>query len=245
MSSQPALRNSSASNLRSIRQGQKALFFKIQNSTPADICEKSGFNMINQLQNQREQIARDLHDGIGSQLTHIISRLDIMAYNHKGLENQLASLRDFTRETVQQLRETIWVLNQPEITYGQLVERIKGLLSRMTEDMDYPKIEVDAAGNTSLLLTAPLTSSIFRIVQEAVNNALKYADACTIQIILKVTKTTLHIQINDNGKGFCFTEARQGYGLQNIRCRTEELEGQLLIDSSPEGTRIAASFPLH
>lgn len=197
-----------------------------------------------QLQNQREQIARDLHDGIGSQLTHIISRLDILAYSNKGVENQLNALRDFTSETVQQLRETIWVLNQQEITYEHLTERIRGLLTRIFTDMDFPKIKITAYGEGSLLLSPHLTSSIFRIVQEGVNNALKYANATDIAVCLATDKQSLTLEISDNGIGFSKDERCPGYGLLNIKRRTEELNGHLEINSSCDGTNILVEFPL-
>ncbi len=244
MSSQPVIKNFSHADIFRIGRGKAATHFKIHSQESALYNhDTEGQNMLHQLQNQREQIARDLHDGIGSQLTHIISRLDIMAFSNKGMENQLAALRDFTSETVQQLRETIWVLNQPEITFGQLTERIKGLLSRISEDMECPKIQVNACGGRAMLLPAPLTSSIFRVVQEAVNNALKYASATTIDVNITVNEYTLTLQIIDNGQGFCLDEVKRGYGLQNIQNRTDELSGVLDMSSTAEGTSIKAEFP--
>jgi signal transduction histidine kinase len=243
MSSQPVIKNFSHVDIFRIGREKAATDFRIGGyESMLDNHDTAGQNVFHQLQNQREQIARDLHDGIGSQLTHIISRLDIMAFSNKSMENQLAALRDFTSETVQQLRETIWVLNQPEITFGQLTERIKGLLSRISEDMDCPKIQVNVCSDATILLPAPLTSSIFRIVQEAVNNALKYASATTIDVNINADKYTLSLQIIDNGKGFNIDEAKRGYGLQNIQKRTDELSGILDITSSTHGTSIRAEF---
>lgn len=197
-----------------------------------------------QLKNQRERIARDLHDGIGSQLTHIISRLDIMAFNNQANQTQLADLRDFTSETFQQLRETIWVLNQPEIPYGQLTERVRGLLTRISCESEYPKLNIVAYGDGEALLSPHVASSIFRIVQESVNNAMKYADATSISVCLAIDDTSFTVLINDNGKGFCRQEICPGYGLENIRKRAEELNGKLELDSSKEGTKVLVEFPL-
>jgi signal transduction histidine kinase len=201
-------------------------------------------NLTYQLKSQREQIARDLHDGIGSQLTHIISKLDIMAYNHKEIEQQLAALRDFTSETFQQLRETIWVLNQPEIAYGQLTERIRGLLTRISSDLEFHKIKVTAYGESSLLLSPQLASSLFRIVQESVNNAMKYADCDSITVCLATDRQSLTVEISDNGKGFVSDEVCLGYGLLNIKERVKELNGSLDLRSGTSGTTILVEFPL-
>lgn len=197
-----------------------------------------------QLKNQREQIARDLHDGIGSQLTHIISRLDIMAFSHKASEEQLADLRDFTSETFQQLRETIWVLNQPEIPYGNLAERVRGLLTRISSEMEYPKLKIVAYGDSEVLLAPHMASSIFRIVQESVNNAMKYAGASTISVCLAIDHNTLIVQISDDGRGFCPDQVAKGYGLMNIKKRAEELNGFLDLDSSADGTNVFVEFPI-
>jgi len=206
--------------------------------------KKGNKNVSFELKSQREQIARDLHDGIGSQLTHIISKLDIMAFNHKELEEPLSALREFTSETFQQLRETIWVLNQPEISYGQLTERIRGLLTRISDDLESQKIKIVAYGDGSLLLSPRLASSIFRIVQESVNNAMKYADSTAISVCLATDQKSLTVLVSDNGKGFLTEELCLGYGLLNIKRRAEELNGFLDLNSSISGTNVLVEFPL-
>ena len=248
MSTQPVTRNFSESDIFKIKPAQRAHIGKLNSIMELNVKqlrEKEKPGLHYQLQNQREQIARDLHDGIGSQLTHIISRLDIIAYNNKGIEHHLAALRDFTSETVQQLRETIWVLNQNEIEYGQLTERIRGLLTRITTDIDYPKIKITAYGDGALLLSPQMASSIFRIVQEGVNNALKYAEAPNISVCLATDDQSLTLLVTDDGNGFCMETVSLGYGLLNIRKRAEELNGFADISSSADGTRILVEFPFH
>ena len=196
------------------------------------------------LRKQREQIARDLHDGIGSQLTHIIARLDMLVHRNPSFEGQLIDLQDFTRDTVQQLRETIWVLNQGEIAYGTLTERIRGLLTRISADADCPTIKLTAYGDASTLLDPRLASSIFRIVQEGVNNAIKYAACSDITVCLATDQHSLTLLISDNGKGFCVENVSKGYGLLNFKTRTEELDGTFSLNSSDDGTEIHIEFPL-
>lgn len=197
-----------------------------------------------QLQRQREQIARDLHDGIGSQLTHIISRLDMLAYNHQALEEPIANLRTFASEAVEQLRETIWVLHRTELTYGQLTERMRGLLTRISYDIDSPKLKVTAYGDSRIVLEPQLASSIFRLMQESVNNAMKYADAKHISVCLATDETSLTLLVSDDGQGFDRTLIKPGYGLLNMQRRAEELGGSFSIRSSADGTDVLAEFPI-
>ncbi|MPR36054.1 sensor histidine kinase [Salmonirosea aquatica] len=196
------------------------------------------------LRKQREQIARDLHDGIGSQLTHIISRLDMLVHRNPTFEHQLIDLQDFARDTVQQLRETIWVLNQGEIAYGNLTERIRGLLTRISADVTCPTIKLTAYGDASTLLDPQLASSIFRIVQEGVNNAMKYAQCSEITVCLATDQHSLTLLISDDGKGFSAEDVPKGYGLLNFKSRTEELNGTFVLNSSDDGTEIHIEFPL-
>ena len=78
--------------------------------------EMKVLRLENELQEQRERLGRNLHDGLGSQLTHIISRLDLMAYTGSPDANQLLRLSEFAREMNQTLRETTWLLDH-EIIY--------------------------------------------------------------------------------------------------------------------------------
>lgn len=206
--------------------------------------KQAALTLMRTLRQQREHIARDLHDGIGSQLTHIISRLDLLAHSNTTLEDQLNDLRDFTRETVQQLRETIWILNQPVIVYGQLSERIRGLLTRISTDSDQPTIRFTAYGDATTQLPPAMASSIFRIVQEGVNNAMKYADCTELSVCLATDHDSLTILISDNGKGFSPDEVTPGYGLLNFKKRSEELHGNFTISSSIDGTEILVDLPL-
>ncbi len=196
------------------------------------------------LHSQRIQIARDLHDGIGSQLTHIVSRLEVMAHHHTDMEKVLMGLRDFTRDTIQQLRETIWVLNQEEITYGQLTERIRGLISRLSDDYESTKIQLAASGDKALEIPPPAASSLFRIIQEGINNVLKYANASEAAICLTADDHSITLQISDNGCGFDISNIKTGYGLQNMQMRAEELSGQFHIHSSDKGTNLMVCLPV-
>lgn len=197
-----------------------------------------------QLNRQREQIARDLHDGIGSQLTHIISHLDILAYSHHTLEEPIANLRIFACEAVEQLRETIWELYRTELTYDQLTERMRGLLTRISYDIECLKLKITAYGGGSIILAPQLASSIFRLMQESVNNAMKYAEATHISVCLATDDTSLTVFISDDGKGFDRTQIRPGYGLLNMQRRAEQLSGSLTIESSPNGTDVLEKFPI-
>lgn len=195
-----------------------------------------------QLQIQRERLARDLHDGIGSQLTHIITKLDILAIKSNN-SRQLELLSDFARETNQILRETVWVLNQNNIEYSLLQKRISSFLNKLWQEREHPELQIAMSAKSSLLISPIIAMNIFRICQEVVNNALKYANASRIEITFHQKPHNILIEIKDNGQGFELTKMQKGYGLDNIRKRCDELGGELFLVSSSTGTAILFELP--
>lgn len=196
----------------------------------------------NQLQIQRERLARDLHDGIGSQLTHIITKLDILAIKSED-SRQLELLSDFARETNQILRETVWVLNQNNIEYSLLQKRISSFLNKLWQEREHPELQIAMSAKSSLLISPIIAMNVFRICQEVVNNALKYANASCIEITFYQKPNKVLIEIKDNGQGFELTKMQKGYGLDNIRKRCDELGGQLFLVSNSTGTAILFELP--
>ena len=219
---------------------QQAIFEALRYRQTQEI---KALKLQNELQSQRERLARDLHDGIGSQLTHIINRLDVMSENNRE-KQALVRLSDFTRETNRLLRETIWVLNQEHITLHIFGERLRGWLSRLWHDLELPALKLNLAERQDILLSPLVASALFRIGQEAVSNALKYAAATELKISLQTEAGWLCFQVQDNGIGFNPDTVSRGYGLSNIEKRTAELEGTFSLNTSPTGTEICIRIPL-
>lgn len=197
----------------------------------------------NKLQEQRLNISRDLHDNIGAQLTFIISSVDNIKYafdiTNEKLDNKLSNISSFAKDTIVELRDTIWAMNSNEISFDDLEIRINNYIEKAKEAKD--QISFSFAID-SVLKTQKLTSvqgmNIYRTIQEAVNNAIKYANATVISINAKQLENQLKIIIQDNGIGFDQATVQKGNGLNNMQKRIEEIGGELHLSSSNEGTRI-------
>lgn len=197
----------------------------------------------NKLQEQRLNISRDLHDNIGSQLTFIISSVDNIKYafeiTNEKLDGKLSNISNFAKETIVELRDTIWAMNSNEISHEDLEIRINNYIEKAKEAKD--KISFSFAIDPVLKiqkLTSVQGMNIYRTIQEAVNNAIKYSNANVISINAKKVKTQTIITIQDNGSGFDIETTEKGNGLQNMQKRIEEIGGKLDITSSNEGTRV-------
>jgi len=138
----------------------------------------------NRLQEQRLRISRDLHDNIGSQLTFIISSLDNLKFVSKDvndkLKNKLTNISSFTSETISQLRDTIWAMNKNEISIEDLHTRILSFVEKAKTAVNNTHFEVNYTIDKNTSVSSLVGMNIFRVIQEAINNAIKYADAMMV-----------------------------------------------------------------
>lgn len=189
----------------------------------------------NQLHDQKLAISRDLHDNIGSQLTFIISSVDNLKYGfeitNEKITNKLNNISSFAKETIVELRDTIWAMNHSQITFSDLKLRINNFI-------DKAQLATNVSVNFEIdenLLSKKFTSvqgmNLYRTIQEAVNNAIKYAVCTKINVAAIQENNLIKISITDNGKGFDLKTANLGNGLQNMKKRIEEIGGEFQINS--------------
>jgi len=204
----------------------------------------------NRLQEQRLRISRDLHDNIGSQLTFIISSLDNLQYGYKiednSLKNRLESISKFTASTITDLRDTIWAMNKDEITFDDLKARIANYIEKAQNATDNMEFKLVFPENTKHLRSFSSVEgiNIYRIIQEAINNSLKHAEAKTIEVTFKEVENVIELVVSDDGKGFDSNISHSGNGLNNIKSRVVDLKGIFNMDSRETGTKLIVKFPL-
>lgn len=201
------------------------------------------------LYKEKERISRDLHDSVGSQLTIVTSSLDnaiYLAERQKLGIDKMEKINEYVREAIQSLRDTIWVTHQKKITFLDLETRLNTYLSKsfdglLTFTTDFKGIQ------SALELSSPQAINLFRVLQEAIQNTIKHASANAISIKGWQDAEKIYFVILDNGKGFetSHLQNSESYGLQNMKIRIEEIEGQLSVTSEKDkGTKIEFSFPL-
>lgn len=204
-----------------------------------------------QLQAQRLSISRDLHDNIGAQLTFIISSVDNLKYGFK-LENlkllqKLKSISGFTRNTITDLRDTIWAMNLSHISLVDLQERIHAFINKAQDSSNITvNFNVAAGLNNNHQFNSVTGMNIYRIIQESVNNSLKYANATVIEVNITQAQQALKFTIKDNGIGFDPSNIVRGNGFNNMQKRAEEIQGSIQISSTPQiGTSVSFIVPEH
>lgn len=177
-------------------------------------------------ENERKRIAADLHDNLGAYAASIVSNLDQIALQQQETKNLVPfqELRNNSKAIVAQLGDTIWALKTDELSLTAISDRVKVFMQRLQPS--YPDISMEVTENIRRdhVLPALQAFHLMRIVQEAINNALKHSKCKNIQLIITGNESW-SIQINDDGIGFnADTINSNGYGLHNMKSRAAEFD---------------------
>jgi signal transduction histidine kinase len=193
---------------------------------------------LSKLNNERNRIARDLHDNLGAELTVVASKLDtkIFKTENGSDKNDLIQLADLTRNAGVVLRETVWSIKSEKLTVFSLKDKIEEHIQRIESNenlvFDVQSQDIEAE------LSPTVALNFFRITQEAISNILKYSNAKKANIKLD----SKSLEIMDNGIGFEVNSIKKGYGLNNMETRTKEINAQFSIRSDQNGTTILVSL---
>ncbi|MFB2118620.1 tetratricopeptide repeat protein [Parapedobacter sp. 2B3] len=203
----------------------------------------------NRLQEQRLAISRDLHDNIGSQLTFIISAIDTLKQfvgdQNTRFTERLAHMGAFAKDTIQELRDTIWAMNKDQIALEDLETRVSDFIEKANLVAGEVGLvfRTDVEGDT-IIFDSRTGMWLYRILQEAVNNAIKYAEAKTIAVTFGRDAGLFLLTVEDDGKGFDVERAERGNGLENMRRRAQVLHGELELVSEKGKTVVSCRIPI-
>jgi len=205
--------------------------------------------MQHKVQKERERISRDLHDNVGSQITNLITGIEISNLHIKKNEpdkaiDLLKNLDISARGAMTELRESIWLLDQDSVSLKEFKSHFKAYAKKNEYALNGLEIIFEIESETAIGLNPTQSLHLLRILQEALNNCRKYAEASVFKIRINQRSDILDIEISDNGKGMDSEESSiSGNGLKNMKLRSQELNGFFKIKSEPEiGTTIHLSF---
>lgn len=191
---------------------------------------------------EKIRIARELHDNIGSHLTFMISSLDNLAYieNPEKKLEKVGDLSNFGRLTMKDLRDTIWAMNHDGGSFEQLIARISELRSVLPSTLF---VDIKSEVPNQQALNGLQLLNCYRIVQEFIQNTIKYANASEVKILFKEDSNFFTIEIGDNGSGFDLSTIHFGNGILNMKRRCEDLGGSFAIKSDSKGTYVTCTIP--
>lgn len=201
-------------------------------------------------EDERKRIAKDIHDGIGQMLTAL--RFSIDGINLNNLEESKTSLENLKTvfgDLIKDVRAVTFSLAPPELTDHGIGSAIRKMCNTVGS-IAKRKILYENTTEFNGRLEKNVEINIYRVVQEAINNALKYAHANYILVTLSHTDAYLKITIEDDGVGFDlntinFEDREVGHGLRFMKERVDYIQGKIIINSQPsKGTNIQFAVPI-
>ncbi len=207
--------------------------------------------IIENQEKEQNRIAKDVHDGIGQMLTGLKYNLEsIDIKNIKKTTEKIEHLKVLTTNIIKGVRTATFNLTPPELSDHGIVPAIVKLtyeLGRLTDK------EIVFVNRTKFnqRLDALAEINIYRITQEAINNAIKYAESTHILVSMAHSETMLSLVIDDNGKGFDQKKIRHiktgdgGMGMTFMKERINYIGGRMFLTSKEgEGTRLTLNIPI-
>lgn len=193
---------------------------------------------------ERLRLAREMHDGLGGNLSSLIMQLEFiqrMSRKQPELHSEVTELKDMAEEAMEELRRSLTMMRRDfdlhktlEDHCGRLVERTKGEL----------QADFKVRGRIRRLPSA-MQLALFRILQEALNNIQKHAQATTVKVRLRYDADLVSLTIADDGVGFDVSahDERGHYGLTNMEERAKKFRGTIEVQSAPgKGTTVHATL---
>lgn len=197
----------------------------------------------------RNDISRNLHDDIGASLSNINILNELTKRNVTNPEKAnvyLSKAGDDIQRISESLSDIVWNINPQYDDLDNLFVRMKRYAADM---LDGKNIGADLSfPNENEKMTMPMDQrrDFYLIFKEAVNNLVKYSKASKATIEVRLTDHTIHLLVEDNGKGFNANNAKTGNGLMNMKQRAEKWNAEIMVHSAPEtGTSVSLNMKIH
>ncbi|HEY0074428.1 MAG TPA: PAS domain S-box protein, partial [Abditibacteriaceae bacterium] len=226
--------------------------------------------LVNVQEEERHRISRELHDVLGQELTALLMRLQVLPEwpqpealqperrrsSYPSYPQQVENLRGSVKGLIELVQRLAWEMRPAELDNLGLPKALEQYVEEWRSQYDtraafvhnYPK---DTLNTTNI--TGPMEIAIYRVVQEALTNVQRHAQAQNVSVILEKSQSTLTAIVEDDGQGFDTEKDEQGnerpashrLGLLGMQERMEIVGGTLTIESRPgQGTTVYARVPL-
>ena len=203
---------------------------------------RSRSRRLDDLESLRRQIASDLHDDIGSNLSSIALLAEL---GHTEAEEpdlareEFSSIKGTADKTIESMRDIVWLIRPGEETWKQMVARFRETAAKLLKTHEY-RIEILGSMHGERL-PLDFKRDLFLIYKEILNNIVKHAEAQNVTIRIETRRGRLSVKIADDGRGFDRNreDFRLGYGLISLERRAQALGARIEIKSEPgKGTAI-------
>jgi signal transduction histidine kinase len=197
---------------------------------------------------ERNRISRDMHDEIGSGLTHIALLSELIQTQQKterAIKMDLSNISAAARKLVESMSEIIWALNPQNDSLENLLSYIREQMQQLFEPFQL-KLRIDFPDEVpDIKLSNEQRRNLYLVTKEALNNVMKHAQAKNVTLSLDFEMNRLNFEVCDDGLGLAHKTGRQsGNGLKNMRKRMEDIGGTINWISPGKGLKVIYTLNL-
>ena len=194
---------------------------------------------------ERNRIARELHDSIGHCLTAQSIQLENVSVwfdkNQEKARGHLETARGLSREALASVRQSVSRLRQEPLSGVALPEAIANLLEEYEQNT---KLPIESNIQLSSEVPKETAIAIYRLIQESLTNIAKHAQAQHVLVRVSEDEESYRLEVEDDGKGFEVTQNQRGFGMTSMRERAEAVKGSFQIESQlGQGCKIWVEIP--
>lgn len=209
------------------------------------------YSILNGQEKERKRIAAEIHDGIGQMMTSMRMKLEMIEHKNEGLSEDLPEINDLLQSIINETKKICSDLLPSVLDDFGLSAAVREL-QKLCESSSNMEFEIEDQLEKAKL-PREVEICVFRILQEALNNAIKHSSGSKIFVHVSSDAHCVHLMVQDDGKGFYFDERRilsrefvtKSNGLRNMKERAELLGGNFNVTSEPgKGTIVQLEIPL-
>jgi signal transduction histidine kinase len=207
--------------------------------------------IVEEQEEERKRIAKDIHDGIGQMLTALRFNIESIDLENKTkTEEKISYLKNLTADLIKGVRTATFNLTPPELSDHGIFPALHKMTIELSK-LTGKTILFENKSDENIRFDSLAETNIYRVTQEAVNNAIKYSNANYILVTINFNDQILSIVIDDDGKGFDASILNQipknnsegGMGLFFMKERISYINGRLFIHSElGKGTRVTINY---
>lgn len=208
-----------------------------------------GAKIIKAQEEERKRVAREIHDGPAQTMANVVFRAEVcermLDIDRERARQELQQLKDQVRGCLKEVRKIIFDLRPMALDDLGLVPALRRLVDDIQDNAGV-RANLTVLGEEKRL-NSYLEVAVFRIVQEALTNVARHANAQAVQVTIEFHNHTLTVMVQDDGQGFDVDSvmAEDHFGLLSIRERTVLMDGKLELKSQPgRGTRLTVRLPV-
>ncbi len=209
------------------------------------ILEKICKQAIDELENSKKYLSRELHDELGQAMTSILLQLKMLQHEQDigVIHDRLGGLRYLTQQTIEDVRHLAMNLRPAVLENLGLIAALEWYIEDYSR---YSGIKVEfRTPRIKDPFPSDIETVVYRAVQESLTNVLRHAEAGQVMIILEVDNEELKLHIKDNGKGMTQVDLKKGLGLLGMEERIKLVKGEFKINSHlGQGTEIEITLPV-